>query len=337
MTRRYVKQLANGEAVDEVFLVAEKQLRSNRQGQLYLQLDLRDRSGTIGARLWNASEEQSRTFDTGDYVQARGKVQLFQGAAQLILTHVEPTSADLVDPGEFLPQATRGVAEMTARLRQIADGRLRTLTAGPGRVLPDRRRLPPALRHGAGRGPDPPRLPGGPARTRPDPAWRSPTGSPASIRTSTATCCCSASSCTTPARSSSSITTGPSATPTRGSSIGHIVLGVELLNEKVRRTADLTGEPFPAELLLRLKHMIVSHHGPAEFGSPKPPMTPEAIALHYLDNLDAKVHAYLPADPRGPGGRLVLDRLRPQPRPSAVQGQPRRPTMASGRPGTGRR
>ena len=55
---------------------------------------------------------------------------------------------------------------------------------------------------------------------------------------------------------------------------------------------ELTGEPFPTELLLRLKHMILSHHGTYEFGSPKLPMTPEAIALHYLDNLDAKVHSF---------------------------------------------
>jgi 3'-5' exoribonuclease len=57
--------------------------------------------------------------------------------------------------------------------------------------------------------------------------------------------------------------------------------------------SDLTGEPFPRDLLLRLQHMIVSHHGSYEFGSPKLPMTPEAIALHYLDNLDAKVHTFV--------------------------------------------
>ena len=55
---------------------------------------------------------------------------------------------------------------------------------------------------------------------------------------------------------------------------------------------DLTGEPFPRELLLRLKHMILSHHGTYEFGSRKLPMTPEAIALHHLDNFDAKVHSF---------------------------------------------
>src|SRR5438045_6018574 len=65
-----------------------------------------------------------------------------------------------------------------------------------------------------------------------------------------------------------------------------------MLTDKAARVPDLTGEPFPPELLLRLKHMIVSHHGTYEFGSPKLPMTPEAIALHHLDNLDAKVHSF---------------------------------------------
>src|SRR5262249_46395879 len=77
-----------------------------------------------------------------------------------------------------------------------------------------------------------------------------------------------------------------------GQLVGHIVIGVEMLNEKVARVPDLTGEPFPKELLLRLKHMILSHHGTYEFGSPRLPMTPEAIALHHLDNLDAKIHTF---------------------------------------------
>ena len=77
-----------------------------------------------------------------------------------------------------------------------------------------------------------------------------------------------------------------------GQLIGHVVLGVEMLGEQVQRVPDLTGEAFPTELLLRLKHLIVSHHGALEFGSPTLPMTPEAIALHYLDNLDAKIHSF---------------------------------------------
>ena len=77
-----------------------------------------------------------------------------------------------------------------------------------------------------------------------------------------------------------------------GQLVGHLVMGVEMLAQKVARCTELTGEPFPPELLLRLKHMIVSHHGSYEFGSPKLPMTLEAVALHYLDNLDAKLHTF---------------------------------------------
>jgi 3'-5' exoribonuclease len=76
-----------------------------------------------------------------------------------------------------------------------------------------------------------------------------------------------------------------------GQLIGHLIIGVDILERKVRETEKLSGEAFPEQLLLRLKHMIVSHHGEYEFGSPKLPMTLEAIALHYLDNLDSKIHS----------------------------------------------
>ena len=77
-----------------------------------------------------------------------------------------------------------------------------------------------------------------------------------------------------------------------GQLVGHLVMGVSMVRDKIRQTTNLTGEPFPDELRLRLEHMIVSHHGAYEFGSPKLPMTPEAVALHHLDNLDAKIHLF---------------------------------------------
>ena len=77
-----------------------------------------------------------------------------------------------------------------------------------------------------------------------------------------------------------------------GQLLGHMDIGVEMLTAKAVQAAELTGEPFPTELLLRLKHIILSHHGTHEFGSPRLPMTPEAIAIHYIDNLDAKLHTF---------------------------------------------
>jgi 3'-5' exoribonuclease len=77
-----------------------------------------------------------------------------------------------------------------------------------------------------------------------------------------------------------------------GQLIGHVVMAVGLLETKLREAERLSGEALPVELALRLKHMIVSHHGQYEFGSPKLPMTLEAVALHHLDNLDAKLHSF---------------------------------------------
>ena len=69
-------------------------------------------------------------------------------------------------------------------------------------------------------------------------------------------------------------------------------MAVGMLDKKLRDAERLSGEAVPDDLVLRLKHMIVSHHGQYEYGSPKLPMTLEAVALHQLDNLDAKMHSF---------------------------------------------
>jgi 3'-5' exoribonuclease len=75
-----------------------------------------------------------------------------------------------------------------------------------------------------------------------------------------------------------------------GQLVGHLVIAVEMVDQKVQEANELCGEAIPHELLLHLKHLILSHHGEYAFGSPRLPMTQEAIALHFLDNLDAKLH-----------------------------------------------
>ena len=77
-----------------------------------------------------------------------------------------------------------------------------------------------------------------------------------------------------------------------GQLLGHLSIGIEMLEQKVVEAEKLSGETFPSELTLRLKHMIISHHGQPEFGSPKVPMTFEAVALRNLDELDAKIASF---------------------------------------------
>ncbi len=286
-----MNQLANSDSVDEVFLVADKQLRANRQGNLYLHLELRDKTGTVGARLWNASEALASRFEPGDYLHARGKVQVFQGALQIILSNIEVVDPARIDPVEFLPRSASDVSRLMGRLRELLFGlgnpHLRSLvecflideafvrkfTTAPAGIKNHHAYQSGLLEH---------------VVTMLDAAWRIAPLYPDLDR--------------------DLLLAGiflhdlgkidelsyerAFGYTDEGQLVGHLVMGVCLVREKAKKAEDLTGEPFPVELRLRLEHMIVSHHGSHEFGSPKLPMTTEAVALHYLDNLDAKIHTF---------------------------------------------
>src|SRR5215510_12836905 len=101
MSRRSVQELTDGEALDEVYLVTDKQLRANKKGDLFLQLELRDRTGGINARFWNATEAQFRSFEEGDFLRIRGKVQLFQGSLQVIFNTFERVPPGQAPLGDF--------------------------------------------------------------------------------------------------------------------------------------------------------------------------------------------------------------------------------------------
>ncbi len=295
MGRRYVKQMTDGDALDDVYLVGEKQLRANRQGNLYLQIELRDRTGSISARLWNASESLFRSFEEGDFLRAKGKVQLFQGALQVILSHIAPAEAEKIELADFMPHTEHDIGKLLERLRQplmrMENPHLRALVECflmDDRFVRDLCRAPAGIRnHHA--------YVGGLLEhmvTLTEAADRILSGSPKLY----------------PELDRDLLLAGiflhdigklrelsydrTFAYSDEGQLIGHLVIGVEMVNEKVKEVEHLTGEAFPEELLLRLKHMILSHHGSYEFGSPKLPMTPEAIALTHLDNLDAKVHSF---------------------------------------------
>jgi len=291
MTRRYVNQLVHGDSVDEAFLVADKQLRANRQGNLYLNLELRDKTGTVGARLWNATENVARLFEPGDFLHVRGKTQVFQGALQIILSHFDVIDPSQIEPEDFLPQSSQSVDKLMARLREVLFGMsnphlralvecfliddefVRKFTTAPAGIKNHHAYQGGLLEHVVN-------LLNVAARVTEfypeldrdlllSGIFLHDVGKIDELSYDRAF-----------------------GYTDSGQLVGHLVMGVEIVGQKARRCTELLGEPFPEELLLRLKHMIVSHHGSYEFGSPKLPMTLEAIALHYLDNLDAKLHTF---------------------------------------------
>src|SRR5918911_195359 len=275
MSRRFVQQLADGESVEEIFLVSDKQLRANRNGNFYIQVDLRDRSGVINARLWNAGEPLFKSFDVGDFVRARGKVQLFQGALQIILSQlerVEPGQAELTD---FLPHSEQDIGTLLQKLkdalRKIGNPHLRALVECflmDDRFVRDFCHCPAGVRnHHA--------YVGGLLEhvvTLLDAAERLSPLYPGVDRDLlyVGIFLHDAGKVRELSSRRSFVYTD------EGQLLGHIAIGVELVTAKAAQAPDLTGEPFPQELLLRVKHMILSHHGQLDFGSPVLPMTPSA-------------------------------------------------------------
>ena len=291
MSRSYVNQIANGDSIDEIYLVADKQLRANRQGNLYLHLELRDRTGTVGARLWNASEELARRFEPGDFLHAKGKVQVFQGALQVILSHIEVVSPADQNASDFLPQSVRDSGKLLARLREILfslgnphlkslvecflidDEFVRKFTTAPAGIRNHHAYTAGLLEH---------------VVTMLNVAVRIADLYP-DVDRDLLLCGIFVHDIGKIDELSYERTFGYT---DEGQLVGHLVMGVGMLREVIKKVPKLTGEPFPNELRLRLEHMIVSHHGTPEFGAAKLPMTPEAIALHAIDNLDAKIHLF---------------------------------------------
>jgi len=290
-TRRFVSKLAGSESINQVFLASDKQLRPNRSGNYYLQVELSDRSGSISARLWNASDDDYRSFENGDYVHVDGSTQIFQGAIQLIANRIRRADRSEVDESDFVILSDPAIDQMARRLAEILrdiknphlrnlaecflidDDLMRKFAAAPAGIK----------HHHAYRG--------GllehvlnllevillihPRFSQVDRdlllmgAFLHDVGKIDEL-----------------------LYDRELAYSDTGQLLGHIVIAVSILDRKIRETEQFAGEPIPAELIDRLKHMIVSHHGQYDFGSPRLPMTVEAIALHYLDNLDAKVHQF---------------------------------------------
>jgi 3'-5' exoribonuclease len=288
MSRRFVEQLSDGENVDEIYLVVDKQLRANRNGNLYIQLDLGDRSGTINARMWNAGEPLYKSFEAGDFLQVKGKVQLFQGSLQLIANTLDKYDSNKVELTDFLPHTKQDVSKLLDRLkttlRKVGNPHLRALAETyfiDDEFMRGFARCPAGVKiHHA--------YVGGLLEhvvTMLDAADRVLPLYPEVNRDLVIMGVFLHDS--GKVRELSYARTF--AYSDEGQLLGHLTLGIEMLADKARKVPDLTGEQFPAELLLRLKHLILSHHGELQYGSPKVPMTPEAVALHAIDLLDSRI------------------------------------------------
>ncbi len=290
MPRRFLNQLGEREKVKDVFILGDKQLRQNRNGNLYMQMRLSDKTGSCSAMMWNAGEHEGRDVANGDYVTVEGISQFYNGAIQIIVNSIEPAEPGNVQEEDFVRFDTERIQQLT---QTLADN----LSAMKN---PHLRRLAEAF-------------------LADEAFMKKFTRAPAGIKNHHAYHGGLLDHVVQLMRLAKIVAaeydeidddlllmgaflhdSGKIDEMTyerdlgysdEGQLIGHLVMGVTQVDRKVTELAS-QGVEIPEELALRLKHMIVSHHGRYEFGSPKVPMTLEAIALHYLDDLDAKVHNF---------------------------------------------
>jgi 3'-5' exoribonuclease len=285
MKSAYVADLKADTVVTSYFLVSEKELRSTREGKPFLRLELGDRTGTVEARLWENAAELAPAFDQDDVIKVQARVESFRGKLQLAvdkLRRAEPAEIDLAD---YFPHTAEDVDELyrrlTAHAAAIGNPWLKRLAASileDPAVVPRLKRAPAAkLMHHAFLG---------------------------GLLEHVVSLCdlCRAVAGHYRDLDSDLLITGAILHDigkldelcyeraihysTEGLLLGHIILELE----QVGRAMDAI-DGFPAELKTVVKHLLISHHGQYEFGSPKLPMTREALALSFLDDLDSKMAA----------------------------------------------
>lgn len=287
MERRSVEMLAAGDNVDADLALRAKEMRAARNGEAYLTLELADRTGRIGGVMFRPDRE-STTVPVGTVVRVRGIVTSYRGMLRISAESLRPSRA--YDPADIMPSSTRDAEELLAELRTL----VRSVKAPPFKAI---------LRGVFGDA-------GFMARFKLCPASQgyhhAYLGGLLEHTVSVAALCGSLASLYPHADHDLLVAASllhdigkvdelEYATDIRytdeGRMIGHLLLG----ERRVSRVVESLGGRVSAELAMRLSHVLLSHHGELEWGSPKRPCTLEALMLHHADNLDAKTAGFVAA------------------------------------------
>jgi len=284
LKKTYIEDIRERDPINSIFLVRDKNIAMAKNGKPYMNLKLMDKSGEVDARVWDQVDELSARFDKDDFVHVKGKANLFMGKMQFILNAIDRVGEEHVNLGDFLPVSENDPEEMLAELRrmiaQIADPDYRRLLEGfstdeefvrlyikaPAAKSMHHVYLGGLLEHSLCV-----------ARLAQDVSARYPRINRDLLITSALLHDIGKVAELRYARSFDYTDAGKL--------IGHIIMGVEMLDEKIRSCPD-----FPAQKAMLLKHMLLSHHGQYEYGSPKRPKTLEAVVLNFVDDMDAKIN-----------------------------------------------
>jgi 3'-5' exoribonuclease len=284
--RIFVKDITKNTRIEDTFLVKEKHMGVTKNGAPYLSLRLMDRTGDINGRIWDDANQHDRLFEKNDFIVVSGRSSIYQGGMQLTISDLKKCNEHDVAMEDFLPAAPRAVEDMLKELmlviQEIRDDYLKKLlklifedeelvrlfTLSPAAKSLHHVYLGGLLEHSLSV-----------ARL-----VRMASDNYENVNRDL-------------------LVTGALLHDIgkvhelsyrhvfdytdSGRLIGHISIGVEMVEEKIRSI-----EGFPSDLELLLKHMLLSHHGEYMYGSPRRPKTLEAFILSHVDDLDAKVNGF---------------------------------------------
>ena len=283
MPHLWIKDIAEDDTVTGHYRVTGKRLAKTRNGKPFLNITLGDRTGEIEAKVWDAAETLSPVFQEGDILAVEGNVESYRGQIQIRLSRLNPAQ-EPIDETIFFESSPENISDMMASLRDVLKAvKNEHLKRLINRFFTDREFL---------------------SIFKQAPAAKSfHHNYIGGLLEHTLSVCrmaryvarhypqldedllLSAAFFHDIGKTRELASTHTIDYTDEGRLIGHVVLSVILLDDKLRHLKD-----FPPDLATRLKHMILSHHGQFEFGSPKRPKFLEAFALNLIDDLDAKIN-----------------------------------------------
>ena len=283
MKKIFANEIKENERVESIFLVKQKSISFTKAGNPYLNLTLIDKTGEVNGKVWEQAEKLAKLFQKDDFVTIQSTAVTYQNSLQLNISSIIPLSPSEIDITNFLPQAKNDIEQTFLKLKAIIEEvsnthlkKLLDLFIADDQLIKLFKLAPAAKK-----------------------MHHVYLGGLLEHTLSLSNLILQISKHYEGLNVDLLLTGGilhdigkiHELTYSRsfdysdsGRLIGHITLGVEMINEKIRLIPD-----FPQELAVELRHLIISHHGEYQYGSPKRPKTLEALILYYLDDLDAKV------------------------------------------------
>jgi 3'-5' exoribonuclease len=287
MKEFYISDCARVEnqTITSLFVVASKQVKSKKNGDLYLSITLADRSGQLQANMWDNVTDAISAFEQDDFVKVKGVVHKYNGRWQLTMHKLRRLDEQEIDYSDYLPKTTKDIEQLWLRLEEFVETFQNPWLKALVKEFISDEAIVTAYKNAPA------------AKTLHHAFVGGLLDHVVSLFT-----VCDLAARNYPQVNRDLLLTGAFlhdigklhelayqrsiAYTTKGQLLGHMIIELEMLHQKLAR---LPG--FPDELKILIEHMIISHHGQYEFGSPKLPMFPEALMLHYLDDLDSKMES----------------------------------------------